>query len=137
MWYIYIIKIEIYHIRRSIMKRKLNPVGFLSCISIIALMGFITNNRGWFGFLGFLYYFRYFWIIPDESFRNNIEKSATVAFFAQLFSLAPLLFLTKFLIRHENFVPISFGISFCVGILFFTLTIVVLEWRESKGISND
>lgn len=119
------------------MKRKLNPVGFLSGISVIALLGIITNNHGWFGFLGFLYYCRYFWIIPDESFWNNIEKSATVAFFAQLFSLAPLLFLTKFLIRYENFVPISFGISFGLGILFFTLTIAVFEWRESKGIGND
>ena len=80
------------------MKRKLNPVGFLSCISIIALMGFITNNRGWFGFLGFLYYFRYFWIIPDESFRNNIKKSATVAFFGGLFCIAQLLFLKKIII---------------------------------------
>lgn len=119
------------------MKRKLNPVGFLSCISIIALMGFITDNRGWFGFLGFLYYFRYFWIIPDEAFKNNIEKSATIAFFAQLFSLVPLLFLIKFLTRHENFVPISFGMSFCIGILFFTSVTAVLEWRESKGIAND
>ena len=103
MWYIYIIKIEIYHIRRSVMKRKLNPVGFLSCISIISLMGVITNNRGWFGFLGFLYYFRYFWIIPDESFRDNIKKSATVAFFCSTFFFSSIIVFNKILNKTRKF----------------------------------
>ncbi|MFR2610484.1 hypothetical protein [Anaerococcus obesiensis] len=63
------------------MKRKLNPVGFLSCISIIALMGFITNNRGWFGFLGFLYYFRYFLNLSEIISRNQLQSLFLLNFF--------------------------------------------------------
>ncbi len=37
--------------------------------------------------MGFLFYLRYFWGIPDESFWKNIEKSATIAFLVQLFAL--------------------------------------------------
>lgn len=67
------------------MKRKINPVGFLASISIISLLGIITKNQGWFGFLGFLYYLRYFWVVPDEGFFVNIKKSATIAFLHNCF----------------------------------------------------
>ena len=67
--------------------RRFNPLGLLALLSIIAVLGFLTDNKGWFGFFGFFYYIRYFWVLPDEFFLENVRKTATLAFFASLLSL--------------------------------------------------
>ena len=74
------------------MKRKINCLGLLSLLSLIALLAQPTNNEGLYGFLGFAYYLRYFFVQPDELFRLNLQKAATAAFFTQLLSLVPLMF---------------------------------------------
>lgn len=63
--------------------RRFNPLGLLALLSIIAVLGFLTDNKGWFGFFGFFYYIRYFWVLPDEFFLENVRKTATLAFFRQ------------------------------------------------------
>lgn len=60
--------------------RRFNPLGLLALLSIIAVLGFLTDNKGWFGFFGFFYYIRYFWVLPDEFFLENVRKTATLAF---------------------------------------------------------
>ncbi|EPH10890.1 DUF3796 domain-containing protein [Facklamia hominis] len=118
------------------MKRRINFLGFLSLLAIISVLAFITNNTGWIGFLGFLYYLRYFWIIPDEAFVRYVEKSAALAFFTQMISLIPSLFILG-IIGYKNYIEIAFGICFSIGIFVFTIAIAYFEWNESKGINYD
>lgn len=118
------------------MKRKINFLGFLSLVSIVALLGTVTEEKGWYGFLGFLYYLRYFWIIPDESFKEYVKNSATLAFFVQIFSMVLILTILG-LVKNENYIQFAFGIAFSLGVFVFTISIVVAEWKESQGILND
>ena len=97
-------------------KPKINCLGFLSLLSLIALLGWSTGNEGLYGFFGFAYYLRYFWVLPDELFRQNLQKAATCAFLTELLALVPFMFL-----------------SFAAAILVFTIALLVLEWREQRG----
>ena len=72
------------------MRKKFNYLGLLSLLSLVSLLGRITENTGLYGFLGFIYFIRYFWIIPDEFFRQNVQKSATFAFMAEMIAFVPL-----------------------------------------------
>ena len=79
--------------------KKINYLGMLSLLSLIAILGWKTGNTGLYGFFGFAYYIRYFWIIPDELFQQNVQKSATFAFFAEMIFLFRLcLFVQRFTI---------------------------------------
>ena len=69
------------------MKHKINYLGLLSLLALIGILGWITENNGLFGFVGFAYYLRYFWVIPDEFFRLNVQKAATFAFMGEMFGL--------------------------------------------------
>ena len=62
------------------MNHRINYLGFLSLLALIAILGWQTENTGLYGFFGFAYYLRYFWVIPDEFFRFNVQKAATFAF---------------------------------------------------------
>lgn len=119
------------------MKIKINYLGFLSVLSLIALLGLITNNTGLFVFFGFAYYIRYFRVIPDELFKLNVQKAATVAFMSEMISLVPFMFLFSYIYHSVKAVPMAFGMSFAVSIFAFTGALMVLEWRERRGASND
>ena len=57
------------------MKRKFNALGLLSLLALIAPMGWLTGEPGWYGFCGFAYYLRYFAVQPDELFRENFRRA--------------------------------------------------------------
>ncbi len=139
MWYIYIIKSEMHRIAQggSFMKHKINYLGFLSLLALIAILGLITDNNGLYGFFGFAYYLRYFWVIPDEFFQLNVQKAATFAFMSEMISLVPFMFVCTYIYGAAKAVPTAFGSSFAVTIFVFTITLIVLEWKERKGAEND
>ena len=83
--------------------KKINYLGMLSLLSLIAILGWKTGNTGLYGFFGFAYYIRYFWIIPDELFQQNVQKSATFAFYVYLFNA----------LRYFFFYPYGFWVKFC------------------------
>ena len=112
------------------MKHKINYLGFLSLLALIAILGLITDNNGLYGFFGFAYYLRYFWVIPDEFFQLNVQKAAT-------FALVPFMFVCTYIYGAAKAVPTAFGSSFAVTIFVFTITLIVLEWKERKGAEND
>lgn len=119
------------------MKRRINYLGFLSLLALIAILGWQTENKGLYGFLGFAYYFRYFGVIPDEFFQLNVQKAATFAFMSEMVLLVPFMFVCTFIYGAAKAVPISFALSFAVTILAFTIALVFHEWRERKGAEND
>lgn len=117
--------------------KRINYLGFLSVLSLIAILGWCTDNPGLYGFFGFFYYIRYFWVIPDELFRLNVQKAATFAFMMEMLSLVPFVFLCAFILDGTRAVPVSFGLSFAVAVVAFTLSLTVLEWKERKEAAND
>lgn len=119
------------------MKRRINYLGFLSLLVLIAILGWQTENKGLYGFFGFAYYFRYFWVIPDEFFQLNVQKAATFAFMSEMVLLVPFMFVCTFIYGVAKAVPISFALSFAVTILAFTIALIFHEWRERKGAEND
>ncbi len=119
------------------MKRKINYLGFLSLLALIAILGWTTKNTGLFGFFGFAYYLRYFWIIPDEFFKLNVQKASTFAFMAEMISLVPFMFICSHVYSGTKAVPTAFGLSFAVVIFAFTAALIVLEVKERKGAEND
>ncbi len=119
------------------MKRKINYLGFLSLLSLIAVLGWWTENTNLYGFFGFAYYLHYFWVIPDECFLLNVQKAATLAFMSEMVSLVPFMFACVFAFGAVEAIPAAFGLSFAVTILVFTSAIIVLEWREQRCAAND
>ncbi len=119
------------------MKHRINYLGFLSLLALIAILGWTTENDGLYGFFGFAYYVRYFWVIPDEFFRLNVQKSATFAFMAEMISLVPFMFACSYIYGVTKAVPTAFGLSFAVTIFAFTAALCVLEVKERKGAGND
>ena len=119
------------------MKHKINYLGFLSLLALIAILGWQTENKGLYGFFFFFFYVRYFWIIPDEFFRLNIQKAATFAFMSEMILLVPFMFVCTFIYGVGKAVPISFALSFAATILAFTTALIFFEWGERKGAEND
>ncbi len=113
--------------------KKINYLGLLSLLSLIAVLGWKTEETGLYGFLGFLYYARYFWVIPDELFLSNVKKTATLAFFTEMMTLILFMFVCTNFYNASQAIPMSFGLSFAVSIIVFSITLVVYEWKERKG----
>lgn len=118
-------------------KRKINYLGFLSLLALIPLMGLGSGNSGLLGFLGFAYYLRYFFVLPDEGFRQNFQRAATLGFMSQLLSLVPLMGAGIWLWGVQQAIPAAFGLSFAVAILVFSIALQLLEWREQRGMAGD
>lgn len=106
-------------------------------LALIAILGWLTENKGLYGFFGFAYYFRYFRVIPDEFFRLNVQKAATFAFMLEMIMLVPFMFVYTSIYGTAKAVPISFALSFAVTVLAFTIALIFLEWKERKGAEND
>ena len=119
------------------MKYRINYLGFLSLLALIAVLGWATENTGLYGFFGFAYYLRYFWILPDEFFRMHIQKAATLAFMTEMISLVPFMFACCWIYGSVKAVPMAMGLSFAAAIVAFTVALMVLEWKERKGAEND
>lgn len=119
------------------MKFRINYLGFLSLLALIAILGWTTENTGLYGFFGFAYYIRYFWVIPDEFFLLNVQKSATFAFMAEMISLVPFMFVCSYIYGDAKAVTTAFGLSFVVTVFAFTTALIALEVKERKGAAND
>mgnify|MGYP001038277172 CR=1 FL=1 len=115
------------------MKHKINYLGFLSLLAFIAILGWTTKNTGLYGFFGFAYYLRYFWVIPDEFFLLNVQKAATSVFMAEMISLVPFMFVCSYIYGSIKAVPTAFGLSFAVSIFTFSAVLIILEAKERKG----
>ena len=119
------------------MKHKINYLGFLSLLALIGILGKTTGNVGLYGYFGFAYYLRYFWVLPDEYFRLNLQKAATFAFMAEMIALVPFMFVCYFIYGEIKAITIAFGLSYAIAIFAFTIALLVLEEKERRGACND
>ena len=116
--------------------KKINWLGFLSLLSLIAVLGWRHEETGLYGFFGFIYFIRYFWVIPDELFVLNVQRSATAAFMAAMTVLAPAMFAVSLRCGISAAIPTAFAASFVAAVLTFALALTALEWREQRGAAG-
>lgn len=108
-----------------------NKLGFLGFLGLLGILGFITHNNTYFWFFALIYYFKYFWIIPDELFKHNIRKAATPAFFVGMIIFFITGALTALHISTLVYV-IGLAAASMASILTFTFTLVLCELKECR-----
>lgn len=111
---------------------KINRLGFLSIFALLGFLAFVTDNEALFGFFGFAYYVRYFFITPDELFVEHVRRSATIGFFAGVTATgvgALIRVLLPWLLSATAVFAACFVLSFCC----FTFALTAFELREARG----
>lgn len=63
------------------MKKNKNYYGFVGLLGLMGFVGVFTENREWLLFFLWFVECKYFNIIPDEMFKQQLYKSAGIAFF--------------------------------------------------------
>lgn len=106
-----------------------NKVGFLSLFSVLGLFGIFTDNRACLGFFGFLYFIRYFFTMPDESFKTSLLKAAAAAFFINL-GISVLTVVLWLLIKDAVLFPL--GLSFGVIVPVVVFMVILTVYGEGK-----
>ncbi len=109
-----------------------NKLGFLGFLGLLGLLGFFSENKIFFCFFGFLVYFRYFAVIPDELFKENVRKAATPAFFTGVVIYTLTGALTAFSISTTVYVT-CLVLGFVVSFFLFTGIFVYYEMKEKMA----
>lgn len=117
--------------------RHFNPLCLLSLVALVGFLAIPTGNTGLWGFGGFWYYARYWFVEPDELFYQNLGRAATGAFLCQMVSLPVFLVGCWLRLGAGEMMAPAFGLSYAVGIFVFSIWMMVLEWRESQVAAND
>lgn len=106
-----------------------NKLGFLGFLGLLGFLGFFTENKTYIFFFTFLIYFRYFKVIPDELFKENVRRAATPAFFTGVAIFVITSGLTAFSISTLYYVT-GLVIGFAVSFMVFTIIMASLEIKE-------
>jgi len=108
-----------------------NKLGYLSLLAVLGILGIFSDNKAYLGFWGFLYYIRYFFVIPDELFKANVQKAATPAFFTGLASSAVTIVL-RALMNNDALLAVGMGLGMALSLFVFSVILIVCELRESS-----
>ena len=110
---------------------KMNKLGFLSLIALLGVLGLFMDNKALLGLLGFAYYFRYFFVTPDELFIQNVRRAASIGFFSGVVVTALAVALRTLLpsLIERN---VALAACFVVSMFCFTIALVVLEMKEMR-----
>lgn len=100
MWCIFIIKCEIYHIKRRTNNEKL--VWCIGFISLLGLWGLIGDEPLFLSFFTFIAFFEYFWVTPDGS--NPLAAGTALGFGISIavFAISTFILETKERINAKN-----------------------------------
>ncbi len=113
-----------------------NKLGFLSLISVMGLFGILTDNRACLGFFSFLYFIRYFFIMPDETFKTSLLKATAPAFFTNIiFSI--LTIVLWLLINDVVLLLLGLGIGMVAAVIVFTVILAVCGKKKMVVTKNE
>lgn len=109
-----------------------NRLGYVGLLGLLGITGFFADNYAYFALFAFLYFIRYFWVLPDELFCENVRRAATPSFFTSLTLYALTVALTAF---HPGTLLFVIGLvaSAAVPFVLFALLLTIFEWRETHG----
>lgn len=111
---------------------KINKLGFLSLFALLGILGLIMDKKGLLGLLGFAYYFRYFFVTPDEMFMQNIRRAASIGFFSGVV-------VTTIAVTLRTLLPsliasnVALAACYVVSVFCFSIALAVLELKEMRG----
>lgn len=112
------------------MSWKYNYLGYLSVLSLIGILGFINRDSSHvFSFFAFLSYTGYFFVTPDELFKQRVYQSATITLLLLLVTMAGF-FISYILTDNINFFLNGFWISFTLMIVAFPLIFTYLQIKD-------
>lgn len=109
-----------------------NKLGLLGMLGFLGILGFVTDNRYFLAFFGFLVFFRYFFVIPDELFKLNVRRAAAPAFFTGVGIQAITITITAFTKDVPQLVT-GLSLSFSISIALFIILLVIAEFKELRS----
>ena len=140
MWYIFIIKSEIYHITEDeVMKSKRYLYGLMGLLSLLGFIGVFTEAKSFLTFFAFAVDFEYFFIKSDEMLEEYMNKSASRAFYCGMISVALVSFVCFFAGIKEEKEALITGLSFgwAVSVIIYALSTAYYGFKEKWGLEND
>jgi quinol-cytochrome oxidoreductase complex cytochrome b subunit len=109
-----------------------NRLGLLGLLGFLGILGIVTDNRFFLAFFAFLVFFRYFFVIPDELFKQNVQRAATPAFFTGIGVQAITIAVTAFTKDTQQLIS-GLSLSFSVAMMLFIILLVVAEFKELRN----
>lgn len=109
-----------------------NPLGLMGFLGFLGILSFISQHWPYLFFFSFFIFFRYFWVIPDELFRENVKKSATPAFFTS-FVLYVLTVASGAFYNNSEIYMDCLVICFAASFLVFFFLLAFYRLRERRG----
>ncbi len=111
---------------------KVNKLAFLSILTLLGILGMATEHKSLLGFFGFAYYIRYFFVIPDEMFQQNVRRAASIGFFSGVWSTG-IAVAIRFLFPAVLASNVALAACYVVSMFCFTIVLLVLEIKEQQG----
>lgn len=108
-----------------------NKFGYFGLIGFIGILGLVTDNHYLLAFFSFFVFFRYFFVIPDELFKLNIQRAATSAFFTGITIQIITIAISAFT-KSSSYLITGYSLSFSISIALFIFILVIAEFKELK-----
>ncbi|MGI6703034.1 MAG: DUF3796 domain-containing protein [Clostridia bacterium] len=110
-----------------------NRISLMGLLGLLGLLGLITDNPGFYGFFGFFGFFGFAKILPDEMFKQNVNKAAKNAFFTGLIIYPTVVVIgTLSLFPFALVFTFGFAVNFAVQILVFSFSLS--KYEKSGGV---
>lgn len=113
------------------MKNKLALFGF---VSLLGFLGVFTENHWYLGYFGFLVFFRYLTVIPDELFYANVRKAGSYAFFTGFTAEVIILLICLFFFQVNQAAVFGAVLGSAIALIVFTFSFSHFENMERKGL---
>ena len=140
MWYIYIIKSEIYHTTGGwVYEIKTLFIWLMGLLSLLGFIGIFTEAKSFLAFFAFAVDFEYFFIKSDEMLEEYMNKSASRAFYCGMISVA-LCFFCLFLCwvkRRKEALITGLAFGWAVSVIIYALSTAYYGFKEKWGLEND
>lgn len=108
-----------------------NNLGFLSLLAFFGLFGIFTENRGCLGFWAFLYYIRYFYVLPDDIFKANVQKAAEYGFYTQT-AISFTSIILNVVLGNTVYFAVGLIFSAVLSMLVFNVLLYFYQFRKSE-----
>ena len=123
-------------------KNRFNPVGLLGFLGFLVIIWPITGQWSFIFSAGYFFFFKYWKIIPDELFMENVKSSALAGFFLTQIIMALTMFSWAFFSEVMNlgngFLVLYWGniMAISLGFIVFALKLSHLERTERQDIKD-
>lgn len=112
--------------------------GFLWMVSLLGVIGCVVHEPMYFPFFGFVLFFEYFFVQPDEMFVDHMRKAAAWAFYAHLAVTAVVTCVCAAAEpQAAQALTTGIGAGFGTAVLVFCLATACFDWKDRRGVTND